>query len=202
VKRALDLFCGAGGASEGLSLAGYDVTGVDISHQPNYRYTLVVADVFELPMSYFKEFDLIWASPPCQRYSFSRTPNRKKHPDYIHIIRDTLELTRKPYIIENVPNAPLIEPIMLCGRMFDLPLIRHRLFESNYELKKPEHKPHDGNEIPVYGNGTSLWHVNTKGKKFTISEKQSAMGIHWMNRRELSQAIPPIYARYLAEQFI
>jgi DNA (cytosine-5)-methyltransferase 1 len=55
--------------------------------------------------------------------------------------------------------------------------------------------------VPVYGNGTPQWHRDRLGRNLTIAEKRAAMGIEWMNRAELSQAIPPAYSQWLAEQW-
>src|SRR5574340_563595 len=69
--RALDLFCGAGGAAKGLQRAGFEVIGVDINPQPRYCGQ---AFVQENALSYLDNcnpalYDFVWASPPCQHYT-------------------------------------------------------------------------------------------------------------------------------------
>lgn len=72
--NALDLFCGAGGASTGLASAGYDVTGVEwdkdaaLTHEAAGHAT-VVGDIADLDPATFGVPDLLWASPPCQAWS-------------------------------------------------------------------------------------------------------------------------------------
>lgn len=136
--RALDLFCGAGGATKGLQLAGFHVTGVDIKPQPRY-----VGDAFvrmDALQADAGEFDFIWASPPCQAHTSMKTMhNARPHVDLIPATRALLQASGRPYVIENVEGAPLIHPILLCGTMFDLgcdgaELRRHRLFECSFPI--------------------------------------------------------------------
>ena len=61
--RLLDLYCGAGGAAEGYHRAGFDVTGVDVIHQPRYPFTFIRADAMTVPLD---GYDAYHASPPCQ----------------------------------------------------------------------------------------------------------------------------------------
>lgn len=131
---ALDLFCGAGGASKGLHQAGFRVIGVDLADQPHYPFDFVRADAlkFKLP----KEAVFVWASPPCQAFTaYKRRPDHVfSKPNLIPATRAKLLKSKKLYVIENVVGAPLLDPIMLCGSMFGLDVQRHRIFESNLSL--------------------------------------------------------------------
>jgi DNA (cytosine-5)-methyltransferase 1 len=202
--RAADLFCGAGGASKGLHLAGFDVEGWDIAPQKNYPYKFHLADALEADLS---GFDFVWASPPCQEYSVASRPWRlqgREYKDLIAATRAKLEASGKPWIMENVPGAPMRCDVMLCGSMFGLPLVRHRIFETNWPdlfLTNPCQHP----EVPVcvVGHGTPSWARRKNGEKnFTIKERHEAMGIDWMNRNELSQAVPPAYSEFLARPIV
>lgn len=145
--KILDLFCKAGGAGEGYHRAGFEVVGVDIFPQTNYPYTFFQSDAIEfLRTADLSGFDAIHASPPCQAHTkaqaLSKGRNNGKygeHPDFIPQTREILKKIGKPYIIENVDGAPLVNPIALYGSQFkNLYTQRKRLFESNIELRTPD----------------------------------------------------------------
>jgi len=201
--KALDLFCGIGGASSGLAAAGFQVSGVDISYMPEYPYALHVGDALSLTPEYLAKFDLIWASPPCQAYSVATAPHRalgKKYPDLIKPTRALLEASGRPYIIENVLSAPIRRDLLLCGSMFQLPIIRHRKFEiKGFNFDLPFHKSHHTlrlNYPIIAGNGQG------KGQ-CSIKKWQEFLGIPWAtSRRGLANAIPPAYSKYIATEFL
>lgn len=143
----LDLFSGAGGAAVGYHRAGFDVVGVDIEPQPDYPFRFYRHDALQFLAEHARLFDAVHASPPCQHYCRTNRGNSGNHlayPDLVADIRRALERTALPYVIENVPGAPLHDPVTLCGEMFGLRVIRHRLFESNLPLLQPEHPRHRG----------------------------------------------------------
>lgn len=203
--RALDLFCGAGGAAMGLHRAGFDVVGVDIKPQKRYPFEFIKGNALEYPID---GFDFIWASPPCQAHTSLKTMhNAKKHPDLIPQTRAKLKASGLPWIIENVPGSPLVCPVMLCGSMFDLhtgnaQLRRHRLFELSWGLTMTPCCNHHGDTIGVYGGGHGVsLHRSKRGEKcHTAAQQREAMGIDWMSVDELSQAIPPAYSEFLGRQ--
>ena len=196
--RALDLFCCAGGASAGLVAAGFDVVGVDVDPQPEYPWTFLQVDALTVPLA---GYDLIWASPPCQAHSVAtKRWKDADHPDLIPAVRARLQASGALYIIENVPGAPLESPVTLCGSMFGLGVQRHRLFETNFQTPQPacDHEG-QGPVVGVYGHsgGSSA----RDGLKFGgVQTWRAGMGIWWMTRDKLAQAIPPAYAEWLGLQ--
>lgn len=214
--KLLDLFCGEGGAGMGYHQAGFEVFGVDLN--PNrYPFPSHTGDAIEFVERYGHEFDVIHASPPCHSYSRGTRGLARKYPNLIRTTREALQATGRPYIIENVKDAPLRSPVELCGCMFDitaydldgvlLHLRRARLFESNMPLTKPRHHNHEGQEWigGVYdGARRDKYEARAarRGYRPPKSVQEELMGIDWMTQKGLYQAIPPIYTKYLGEQVI
>jgi len=105
-----------------------------------------------------------------------------------------------PYVIENVPGAPLIDPTMLCGQMFGHDLYRHRLFECSFPTTAPTHPPH---VIPASraGHWTPGTVMSVAGHVSPIAKAREVMGIDWMTRDELAESIPPAYTEWTGRQF-
>jgi DNA (cytosine-5)-methyltransferase 1 len=232
--RLLDLFCGAGGASVGYARAGFDVVGVDLAPQPNYPFEFVQLDATAMTRDRLAKcwhedyrrsalpgmsqaclgrFDVVHASPPCQRWSdlAKRNGNADDWPDLVAPVREMLKATGLPYVIENVEGAPLHDPLMLCGTMFpELRVIRHRLFESNVPLTAPPHKTphplvftHDKRKAHFgqLDQDTAFVQV-TGGGNCTVANKRDAMGVPWMTGAEANEAIPPAFTEHIGRQLI
>lgn len=214
----LDLFSGAGGCTKGYQDAGFYVVGIDNRPQKNYiGDDFLQADALEIlriligggciigqsgRVYYLGYFDLIAASPPCQ-FGSECTPMayRGNHKNYIPETRELLRATGKPYVIENVEavRKHLINPILLCGTMFGLNLERHRYFEiyPNSLLLVPMC---NHSEYPVLITGTTR--RSSDRFEYTAQECRDASGLDWMTRKEMDQAIPPAYTRWIGEQMI
>lgn len=201
-QKLLDLFCGAGGAAMGYHRAGFDVVGVDINPQPHYPFEFHQADALEYCAAYAHEFDAIHASPPCQAYSITASLSNKTHPKMIELTRAALIATGKPYVIENVPGAPLINPLVLCGTMFGLRVIRHRLFECSPVIWWPPMACNHWSKIGKNGFCTMFGKGSTKEKGGNKSMWQLSSGITWMTVGEMSQAISPAYTEFIGRQML
>lgn len=218
--KLLDLFCCAGGCAKGYHDAGFEVVGVDIVDRPNYPYKFIKADALEVlkDVEFIKQFDAIHASPPCQCYSKLKylSSNVEKweeeHVDLVAPTRELLIKTGKPYVIENVEGAPLINPIKLCGSQFEnMYTQRPRLFESNIHLRKPDapvvrHKTLKLGQGPAEDGYITV--AGTRPPK-GMNEVQAKLyygfalgGIDWMSLEELTQAIPPCYTNWIGKQIV
>lgn len=218
--RLLDLYCGAGGAAMGYHRAGFQVVGVDIMPQPHYPFEFIRYDAptFLMELSAdgwlaLMQWDAVHASPPCKQYSALRTgwPGRQWD-NLLGITRKLLADTGLPYVIENVPGSPISGTVMLCGGGI-LPVVRcddgrlrqvrrHRYFETNWPLMgHPCH--HIYPSLGVYGHGR--WNsAERPGRRGAYQgnkrEQAEGMGIDWMGREELREAIPPAYTEYMGKQ--
>ncbi len=209
----LDLFCGAGGAAMGYHRAGFEIIGVDIKPQLRYPFEFVRADAMTFPLD---GFDVIHASPPCQGYSIANYIwGKTDHPLLIEPIRERFLAADKPYVIENVPGAPLKAPLTLCGLAFGLNVKRHRIFETSPQILlappcPPGHRRLD--YVLVFGGGVRK-RVPQQGRTLKggpkmnrptlpLSVGRAAMEIDWMSRFELSEAVPPAYTEYIGRQLM
>jgi DNA (cytosine-5)-methyltransferase 1 len=219
--RLLDLFCAAGGAAMGYYRAGFEVVGVDINRQPHYPFRFIQHDALSVLRTYIADplmdgpFDAVHASPPCQAYTRKAADwGRKRnywaeHPDLLGPTREMLKATGLPYVIENVPGAPIDAQVMLCGTMFPPPgvtgktLIKHRLFEANWSLPMaPADCIHDER---VY----NPW----SGKGRSAEKLRDAQGTSWIpmsggaSRKagvtgDLFNAIPPSYTEHIGRALV
>jgi DNA (cytosine-5)-methyltransferase 1 len=208
--RLLDLFCGAGGAAVGYHRAGFDVVGVDIAWQPRYPFHFyqgnalkILEDDHEIDGLRAWSFDAIHASPPCQAFTSARVIHGRKHPDLLTPARELLQETGLPWVIENVPGAPMRPDLVLCGSQFpglrsaNGQLVRHRWFEfSDPRIAPALGYPcdHSRPTISVFGHGGHIYHG--------VEDWRTVMGIDWMTRDELSQAIPPDFAELVGHQLM
>ena len=203
--RLLDLFSGAGGAAVGYARAGFEVVGVDVINQPHYPFEFHRLDATIVPYEEIGEFNAIHASPPCQDHM-----RVGQHPTHgtgwmLDHTRERLVASGLPWVIENVPGADMRVDYRLCGCRFNLPIRRVRYFETSWQgVELAPSCVHDSGEVvlSVTGTGCPTWVSQKLGRYPTKDEWNASMGIDWMSRKELSQAIPPAYTQFIGEQLL
>lgn len=218
---ALDLFCGAGGASVGMHRSGlFDtVIGVDIVDQPDYPFDFVKADALTWSFGSFIP-DFVWASPPCAAYVKVRQMPRNVEPapDLIPATRAILD--GLPWTcIENVRTAPLRPDIVLEGWNVGIPhMKRRRLFEVSWGFRlRPEPVSVKPIVVQVYGR---TWGSTRTADNRRIKSRRTALGMHptlrveeverlwnvdWLTqrkRRALTDMVPPAYATRVIEDAV
>ena len=137
----------------GYHRAGFDeIVGVDIDDHPNYPFRFMRGDALEYLAAHGGEFDAIHASPPCQ--AFVAAADKDRHLDLLTPTLAALQLVSVPWVVENVPTAPMPVTVMLCGSSFGLRVRRHRKFSSNVLIPgMPCRHKEQGTPIGVYGHG-------------------------------------------------
>lgn len=206
--KLLDLFSCAGGAAMGYHRAGFEVVGVDIAAQPRYPFEFHQADALDYLAAHGHEFDAVHASPPCQTFTaYGRSDTkgwRERYADFLEPTQDALRALGVPYVIENVVGAPLLDPFMLCGSSFGLNVRRHRLFETSFPMLTPpcDHSWQTPRFAPA-SNRTNLRSTVEVGVwRIPLGTQREAMGIDWMELRELSEAIPPAFTEYIGSNLL
>jgi DNA (cytosine-5)-methyltransferase 1 len=211
MPRLLDLFCGAGGAGEGYRRAGFDVVGVDIAPHDYPCGDFIQADALDVldDGDFLDTFDVIHASPPCQSYSVTASLHTNAYPSLVEPVRRGLH--GRVAVIENVVGAPLRYPVMLCGSSFGLGVRRHRIFECiGWDAGMVPPCAHYLQPDPVDVTGTGGPRLTPRGdgrggqcrKPRTLAHAREAMGISWMTRRDLSEAIPPAYTEWIGRRLL
>jgi DNA (cytosine-5)-methyltransferase 1 len=187
-----------------------------VAKQPRYPFPFIQADALRPPVR-LADFDFVWASPPCQHYTNTwkgQDDKRSLYPDHVQATRDLLAGHPRT-VIENVPGAPVKASVVLTGAHFGLPIVRVRMFECRgFSVPLRLSSPHrgtvtNGDLACVVGHGANRgrsmgnWSTLDAALRGRLSARNcrigwmDAMGIDWMTRGEMAQAIPPAYAEYI-----
>jgi DNA (cytosine-5)-methyltransferase 1 len=144
--KVIDLFCGAGGLSEGFKQAGFQsVLGIDTNEKAletfklNHRAETLNIDISKLESNDILnktkvEIDLIIGGPPCQGFSMAgkRDPKDPRNALVKHFLEIVNEIRPKVFLIENVPG--LLSMKTSTGKK-SIEIIEEMAKEFGYELE-------------------------------------------------------------------
>lgn len=186
----------------GYHRVGFRVVGIDIKPQPHYPFPFIRADAMTFPI---RGVDAVHASPPCQAYSSIGGWHKAKgraydHPDLYVATRERLQATGKPWVLENVIGAPYQSGVVMCGSHFDLPMRRHRNFETSHLVLAPPCQCKGRKVLAFYGHGG---HKALGGQlRPSMKEGPALFGMPWAKWSEVVLAIPPAYTEYIGAELL
>ena len=157
--NVIDLFCGCGGMSKGLTDAGFNIiAGIDIwdkainSYKKNFHHQAICEDLTKLPPEKFnnlynkenKQIDLIVGGPPCQGFSIAgkRNTNDPRNSLFMEYVKYINYFNPKAFIMENVigilsmktDNNEKVIDIILFQLNINYNCIVTKLYASNFEV--------------------------------------------------------------------
>jgi len=196
--KVIDLFCGAGGFSEGFRQAGFTiVAGIDnwVRALQSFKRNFPNAEIIYKDIEYLKiddlsKFDVLIGSPPCKEWSTGKGYN-KRTLDYTLIKafeRIVKEINPKYWIWENAPDTIKYDGIekykgILNAYNFGVPQDRKRCFHSNFKLPIGNKKGKSLNEVFGWKGNKKLCHyrtLNTKARSpFYLSNRQARTCVTW-----------------------
>jgi DNA (cytosine-5)-methyltransferase 1 len=212
--KILDLFCCIGGSARGIKKAfpNADLLGIDVvDYSKSYPFRFMRLDITKLSFYLIDSMNmnLIWASPPCQNYSFSTRKAKNDgiiYPDLVEFTRNLLDQTHLPYVIENVVGSPLIKEktILLYGDMFNIPTKRPRKFEIHgidiSKIELPKRNRSLENYRLISGGGGWI-REGENVKRMTLEMVKELYGIEDVTMKEASQIVIPQMAEFIMNQF-
>ncbi len=196
--KILHCFADTGVESEALAAYG-SVTrvGLDPVDTP-FTDTLIKADARDVEFD--QTFDLGLFHPPCQRWTPGAQMNGTTgdHEDLIPLARELANEYCENWIIENVPQAPLNDPVTLNGGMFGLPLHYERCFETSYHVDQPR------NQTRLVNNGEFDRHHENGGFQGPKQVWKSVKGYtgEYNSISLKREAIPRAYINYLVRPLL
>lgn len=140
--KILNLFPGLGGNRK--LWMGHQITAVEIDKKIGAAYAkmfpgdeIIIGDAYQYLLENYKDFDFIWASPPCQSHSrFCYVIKNKKYPDFR--LYELIVFLRKNFtgswIVENV--IPYYDPLIIPNFKIDRHLFWCNFFISDFKMKK------------------------------------------------------------------
>ena len=175
------LHCFADFGVESEVLTGYgDVVRIGIDTRDLNDSEPIQADANDLPIAEDTQFDLGFFHPLCKKWAnmTSISGDPANEPNQIPLARELAHQYCDLYVIENKPQAPLNDPVVLNGRMFGLPIAYERAFETNFRVPQPSRFERFGDDKTAetspffYSERSHRWWGSVKGYRADRYPKQ------------------------------
>lgn len=118
--------------------------------------------------------------------------SKNEHENLVGVARQIGQEQCDHYVIENLPEAPLEDPTVLTGKMFGLPIVKRRAFETSFPMDSPPEQDVETEVSPYYySDRSTVWW-------------RSIMGVSGDYRKEpLAKAgIPSAYVHHIMRSWL